>query len=172
NCFYLPAQKSTSKVAWSVINKSIQSSRTLLSSISIVALHKGSLLFRRTKSGLKIPRYHNTYRLKSYNPFNCEVTDKILMDVMQNYLTNLKYQPEVCMRICQQMSAEVRDIIYKKNYDRYKVVVVMSIVQKLWQNVQIDFGKLWDVERDTYSTYVLDTPEFVAMGLVVGIYHE
>lgn len=48
----------------------------------------------------------------------------------------------------------------------------MTIVQKLGQHVQIDFGKLWDVERDTYSTYVIETPEFAAMGLVIGIYYE
>lgn len=55
---------------------------------------------------------------------------------------------------------------------RYKVVVVMSIVQKLGQGVRIDFSKLWDTERDTYSTHVVETPEFSAMGLVVGLYYE
>lgn len=55
---------------------------------------------------------------------------------------------------------------------RYKIVVVMSIVQKLGQNVRMDFGKLWDVQRDTYSTHVVETPEFAAMGLVVGTYYE
>lgn len=48
----------------------------------------------------------------------------------------------------------------------------MSIVQKLGQNVQTGFGKLWDVQKDTYSTHVIETPEFIAMGLVVGLYYE
>lgn len=55
---------------------------------------------------------------------------------------------------------------------RYKVIIVMSIVQKLGQDVHIGFGKLWDVQRDTYSTHVIETPEFAAMGLVVGTYYE
>lgn len=55
---------------------------------------------------------------------------------------------------------------------RYKVVIVMSIVQKLGQDVHIGFGKLWDVQKDTYSTHVIETPEFAAMGLVVGTYYE
>lgn len=48
----------------------------------------------------------------------------------------------------------------------------MSIIQKLGQDVQINFGKLWDVQRDTYSTYTIETTEFIATGLVVGTYYE
>jgi len=48
----------------------------------------------------------------------------------------------------------------------------MSIIQKLGQNVRIDFGKLWDVQKDTYSTHVVETTEFAAMGLIVGTYYE
>jgi hypothetical protein len=45
-------------------------------------------------------------------------------------------------------------------------------VQKLGQDAQINFGKLWDITKDNYSTYVIDKQEFAAMGLVVAIYYE
>jgi len=48
----------------------------------------------------------------------------------------------------------------------------MSIVQKLGQDVQINFSKLWDINKDSYSTYVIEKPEFAVMGLVVAIYYE
>ncbi|XP_012226792.2 dynein light chain Tctex-type 5-like [Linepithema humile] len=151
----------------SVISKPFQSKTSL-----IAGLHKGSMLFRIGKSGFKVPRYQNTYRLKPYKPFQCEVVDKILINVMRRYLISLKYEPEFCMQICKEISTEVCEKICKKFYDRYKIVVFMSIVQKLGQSVQIDFGKLWDVQRDTYSTYTIETAEFIATGLVVGIYYE
>lgn len=66
----------------------------------------------------QIPRYQNTYRLEPYKPFKCETVDLILIDVMRNYLTGLKYHPQTCTQICQKMSAEVRDKIYRKYYDR------------------------------------------------------
>lgn len=69
-----------------------------------------------TKIIFQIPRYQNTYRLEAYKSFNCEVVDKILIDVMQEYLVNVKYQPQVCMQICKRMSEEVRDKIYRKLY--------------------------------------------------------
>ncbi|XP_032674654.1 uncharacterized protein LOC116845723 [Odontomachus brunneus] len=145
-------------------------SKTHIGSVS--SLYRRSVLFRTGKGGFKIPRYQNTYQLEPIRKFNGELVDKILINVMKNYLIGVKYHPEICMQICQKMSAEVRDQIYRKSYDRYKVIVVMSIVQKLGQGVRIDFSKLWDIERDTYSTYVIETPEFSAMGLVVGLYYE
>ncbi|KAL6424606.1 hypothetical protein ACFW04_009948 [Cataglyphis niger] len=118
------------------------------------------------------PRYQNTYRLEPYKAFKCEIVDQILMDVMQHYLTDMKYQPQTCMQMCEKISAETRDRIYRKYYDRYKVVIIITIVQKLGQDVYISFGKLWDIQRDNYSTHVVETPEFAAMGLVVGTYYE
>ncbi|XP_071650117.1 dynein light chain Tctex-type 5-like [Temnothorax longispinosus] len=157
--------------AWSVIGRAVRS-RTYVSSPSLVGIPKSSMLFRIDKGGFKIPRYQNTYRLEAYKPFKCEIVDIILIDVMRDYLVGLKYQPQVCMQICQRMSEEVRDKIFRKYYDRYKVVVIMSIVQKLGQSVRMDFGKLWDVQRDACSTHVVETAEFVATGLVVGTYYE
>ncbi|XP_019884479.2 tctex1 domain-containing protein 1 [Camponotus floridanus] len=171
------AQRPTMK-GWSIIGRAIHSigaiqSRAYLSTVSLLpGLYKGSLSFRIGKGGFKIPRYQNTYRLEPYKSFKYETVDLILIDVMRNYLSGLKYHPETCTQICQKMSAEVRDRICRKNYDRYKVVIVMSIVQKLGQDVHIGFGKLWDVQKDTYSTHVIETPEFAAMGLVVGTYYE
>lgn len=66
----------------------------------------------------QIPRYQNTYRLEPYKPFKYETVDLILIDVMWNYLNGLKYHPQTCMQICQKMSAEVRDRVCRKNYDR------------------------------------------------------
>lgn len=74
--------------------------------------------YKNCKNVCQIPRYQNTYRLEPYKTFKYETVDLILMDVMRNYLTGLKYQPQTCMRICQKMSTEVRDRICRKYYDR------------------------------------------------------
>ena len=66
----------------------------------------------------KVPRYQNTYRLAPYNPFDPEVVDKILEEIMKATLTGIKYQPDVCLKLCQDMSAEVRSRICKKGFDR------------------------------------------------------
>ncbi|KAL0115582.1 hypothetical protein PUN28_010830 [Cardiocondyla obscurior] len=129
-------------------------------------------IFRRDKNNSKIPRYQNTYRLEPYKRWNFKIVDKILINRMQEYLANWKYEPLTCVEMCQKISEDVRDKIYKLCYDRYKILVIISIVQKLEQGVRMDFGKLCDHQRDTYSTYVIETTKYVAMGLVVGIYYD
>ncbi|XP_047368921.1 dynein light chain Tctex-type 5-like [Vespa velutina] len=131
-----------------------------------------SMIFRTLKGGLKIPKYQNTYRLESFVPLKIEVVDKILKDVMSSSLQDMRYNPIVCLQICKDMSAKVRDKIFKKSYDRYKYSVVMTIIQKLGQHVEINMACLWDLERDNYSTYVLETTEFIALGLVIATYYE
>ncbi|KAF7411372.1 dynein light chain Tctex-type 5-like [Vespula maculifrons] len=139
---------------------------------SITRLGRPSILFRTLKGGIKIPRYQNTYRLESFFPVKVEVVDKILQDVMSSTLQDIRYNPIICLEICKDMSQKVRDIIFKKSYDRYKYTVVMTIIQKLGQHMEINMACLWDLQRDNYSTYVVETSEFIALGLVIFTYYE
>ncbi|KAF7417643.1 hypothetical protein HZH68_000296 [Vespula germanica] len=139
---------------------------------SITRLGRPSILFRTLKGGIKIPRYQNTYRLESFFPVKIEVVDKILQDVMSSTLQDIRYNPIICLEICKDMSQKVRDIIFKKSYDRYKYTVVMTIIQKLGQHMEINMACLWDLQRDNYSTYVVETSEFIALGLVIFTYYE
>jgi len=66
----------------------------------------------------QIPIYENTFQLESYNPYNPEIVDKILIEVMETYVNNLTYHPQICMQICQHMSSVVRDRICQRKYDR------------------------------------------------------
>ncbi|KAI4499310.1 hypothetical protein M0802_005570 [Mischocyttarus mexicanus] len=145
---------------------------SMLRGLSGLGAIRHSIFFRTLKSGLKVPKYQNTYRLESFIPFKVEVVDKILKDVMISSLNDIKYHPIVCLQICKDMSAKVRDLLFKKSYDRYKYTVIMTIIQKLGQSVDTNMACLWDPKRDNYCTYVLETTEFIALGLVIATYYE
>ncbi|XP_015595240.2 tctex1 domain-containing protein 1-like [Cephus cinctus] len=147
-------------------------SRGTMSNMSLLLGYRASAVYRSTKGGFKVPRYQNTYRLASYNPFKCEVVDKILEDVMTMTLKGMKYNPAVCMKLCQDMSIEIRNRIFKKDYDRYKYVVTMTIIEKTGQSINMGLSRLWDVERDTYSTYIFENTDLYAVGAVIGLYYE
>ncbi|XP_034936248.1 tctex1 domain-containing protein 1-like [Chelonus insularis] len=170
-------QKSLSSSKLSVSTKSpsrAASVRPRLSSVmSLLGTYRGSVAFRIGKSGFKVPRYQNTYQMESSNPFTHVIVDKILKDVMDTYLTNIKkYGPAVCLKICQDMATEIRKQIFKKDFTRYKYIVSMSIIEKLHQGVDIALGFLWDTQRDTYSQYVFENAQFYAIGIVAGVYYE
>ncbi|XP_043280306.1 dynein light chain Tctex-type 5-like isoform X2 [Venturia canescens] len=132
---------------------------------------RASAVFRTDKTGYKVPRYQNSYRLGSYNPFNCEAVENILDDVMKN-LSGIKYNPAVCMKLCQDMSAEVRSRIHKKDYDRYKYIVRFTIFEKLGQAIYMATDRLCDVERDTHCSRTFESTELICVGTVYGIYFE
>ncbi|KAK0169866.1 hypothetical protein PV328_010501 [Microctonus aethiopoides] len=94
------------------------SSRLRLTSMLALLNGRGSVAFRTGKSGFKVPRYQNTYQLHSSNPFSHIVVDKIVVNVMTEYLTDIKYNPIVCLKLCQNMAMEIRKQIYKKDFNR------------------------------------------------------
>ncbi|XP_046601301.1 dynein light chain Tctex-type protein 2-like [Neodiprion lecontei] len=102
-----------------------QQSKIGMSTASLIPGHQvTSATYRSAKGGFKIPRYQNSYRLHAHNPWKQEVVDKVLEDVMTTTLTGMKYNPEVCMKLCQDMTAEIRNRIYRKDYDRRDIATI------------------------------------------------
>ncbi|XP_046491020.1 dynein light chain Tctex-type 5-like [Neodiprion pinetum] len=168
-----------------------QQSKIGMSTASLIPGHQvTSATYRSAKGGFKIPRYQNSYRLDAHNPWKQEVVDKVLEDVMTTTLTGMKYNPEVCMKLCQDMTAEIRNRIYRKDYDRrdiatwharklftssrfrYKFIVQVTIVEKTGQSLQVANGRLWDIERDNHSSFTFESSQMYAVGIVVGVYYE
>ncbi|XP_015608075.1 tctex1 domain-containing protein 1-A isoform X2 [Cephus cinctus] len=117
-------------------------------------------------------RYQNTYRLESYNPFKIEPVDKIVEMVMTNHLEDAVYDATEAPKICSEISSEIRKRILKLEFDRYKIVVIVTLIEKSSQSLESSMGFIWDVQRDNYSTYTLETQTFYAYCCVFGVYYE
>ncbi|XP_011699175.1 PREDICTED: uncharacterized protein LOC105456664 isoform X5 [Wasmannia auropunctata] len=97
-------QRSMSR-AWSILGRAVRS-KTYINNLSLSKIRKSTLLAR--KSSLKTPRFQNTYRLEACKPLKSEVIDMILIDVMQDYLTGVKYHPQIQNRSYHVDRPEVR----------------------------------------------------------------
>lgn len=51
-------------------------------------------------------------------------------------------------------------------------MVLMTIIEKTGQGINTALGYLWDAERDAYSKFIYESPQFYAIGIVVGVYYE
>ncbi|XP_015514732.1 dynein light chain Tctex-type 5-like isoform X1 [Neodiprion pinetum] len=120
----------------------------------------------------KAPKYENSYRLESNKPFNVDPVDKIISQVMTNNLEDIVYDPKECPKLCAEISADIRDRIRKQNFDRYKIVVIVTINEKASQGIQASMRFLWDVQRDNYSSFTFETRTFFAYCCVFGVYCE
>ncbi|XP_008216121.1 tctex1 domain-containing protein A isoform X1 [Nasonia vitripennis] len=150
-----------------------RSKSRLVSSISLSYAARQSVAWRSSgQGGFKVPKYQNTFRLEPYLRFHCEVSDKILAACMNEALQGQGYNPETSSDLCRNLAADVRDRLYRTDYDRVKYVVTMTIVENTGQSVVSVNGRLWDAERDTYSFYVFESPTFYAAGMVMALYYE
>ncbi|XP_076651241.1 dynein light chain Tctex-type 5 isoform X2 [Halictus rubicundus] len=134
--------------------------------------HQLELIDKSQDNEREALKYQNTYRLEAYNPFKVDPVDKIVQTTMNNKLEDISYDPTTCLKACESIAADIRSKIKNLNFDRYKVVVAVTIVEKSGQSIQSSLGFMWDPEKDNYSTFAYEARTFHAYCCVFGIYHE
>ncbi|XP_071870813.1 dynein light chain Tctex-type 5 [Bombus fervidus] len=118
------------------------------------------------------PKYQNTYRLNAYNPFKIDPVDKIVKTIMITKLEDISYNAVECLKLCELVATEIREKIKILNFDRYKIVVNVTIIEKANQSIQSSIGFLWDAGKDNYSTFTYGARTFHAYCCVFGLYCE
>ncbi|KAG5343878.1 TC1D1 protein, partial [Acromyrmex heyeri] len=151
----------------------IQSKKKTLSKLSVIGFNGAGIPLFHKRDRLKIPRYQNTYRLESYKAFHAVAVDQIIRDVMEIKLSTItSYQPDQTSKLCLEIASDVLKAVYKKDYDRYKIVTQVYIIQRFQQSMNTAFQCLWDVERDNYSYHVFENNHIYAWCCVFGIYYD
>ncbi|XP_066245202.1 dynein light chain Tctex-type 5-like [Euwallacea similis] len=118
------------------------------------------------------PRYQNTYKLDSDNPFNTEKVGKILQEVMNEIIENLQYDPEKCAAAAKHASVQIRGKVKQLEFDRYKLVCIVSIGEKNSQDIYATCRFLWDPEKDRHSVYSLENTYVYAIAYCFGLYYD
>ncbi|XP_039303576.1 dynein light chain Tctex-type protein 2B [Solenopsis invicta] len=155
------------------IDTESQIKRKTLSKLSMIGFNGAGILFYRRGDRLKIPRYQNTFRLEPFRAFHAATVDKIVRDVMEIKLSAItSYQPDQTSKLCLEIASDVLKAVGKKDYDRYKIVTQVYIIQRFQQSIHAAFQCLWDVERDNYSYHVLENNHIYAWCCVFGVYYD
>ncbi|KAF7994190.1 hypothetical protein HCN44_011459 [Aphidius gifuensis] len=119
------------------------------------------------------PNYQNTYRLESLNSLKIDSIDEIVKTTMSNRLEDFIYDETTAPALCTQVAQEIKKKIIKLDFDRYKLLVIVTMIEKASQSLEINAGFLWDIERDNYSTYTYDNNQtFTAYCLIIATYFE
>ncbi|NXQ48156.1 TC1D3 protein, partial [Catharus fuscescens] len=120
------------------------------------------------------PKSHtrNTYRLEP----RTKVQDGLIRDKAQAILTNklqgATYDGASSPFLCASISEEILKAVKELDYDRYKYVVSVLIVEKANQAMIVASRCLWDVERDTWVSAKCETDTFIALALVMACYYD
>ncbi|CAH1107643.1 unnamed protein product [Psylliodes chrysocephalus] len=117
-------------------------------------------------------RYANTYQLESKNPFNPDKVDKILKSVMLEAFENLTYDPEMCAKQAKWASLMIRMKVKELNFERYKIVCVVTIGEKCRQDLSVMCKFLWDCEKDRFATFTIENNYVFGIAYCFGLYYE
>ncbi|NXR55377.1 TC1D3 protein, partial [Hippolais icterina] len=118
------------------------------------------------------PRGHNTYRLEP----RTKVQDGLVRDKAQAILTSklqeATYDGASSPFLCASISEEILKAVKELDYDRYKYVVSVLIVEKANQAMIVASRCLWDDQRDTWVSAKCETDTFIALALVMACYYD
>ncbi|NWU99209.1 TC1D3 protein, partial [Upupa epops] len=114
----------------------------------------------------------NTYRLEPQNKFRDYLVRDKAQAILMNNLQQAKYDGVSSPSLCASISEEILKAVKELNFDRYKYVVTVLIVEKAGQAMNVSKKCVWDVQRDTWVSAQCETETFIALALVMACYYD
>ena len=124
---------------------------------------------RRNPSALAVE-----LRLSCTNPSICSVfqVGSLLQEILASRLATVEYDPVVCPAISKSLTDDIREKVKRLNYDRCKIVCLVTLGEKQHQGVRMSSRCVWDADRDTSATANWENATLFCTATVYGIYHE
>ncbi|CAH0550885.1 unnamed protein product [Brassicogethes aeneus] len=110
--------------------------------------------------------------LESENPFNPEKVEKILKEILEEAMENMTYNSEKCAAQAKWASDQIKSDVKKLEFDRYKIIVLVTFGEKNQQDVFVSMNFLWDAEKDKYAKYTAENNTVYGIALCFGLYYE
>lgn len=127
--------------------------------------------------GLKELIYENTYITEpqgygDHARFSKGKVTALLKQMLHDRMANQKYDPVKGAQIAKQLADDVREKVKALGYDRYKLVVQVTLGQKTGQAMRIVSRCLWDTTTDSFATETFENESLYCVAQVYGLYYE
>ncbi|EAT38825.1 AAEL009321-PA [Aedes aegypti] len=118
------------------------------------------------------PRFRKTYRLESSYPFDRDRVQHTVDRYLSQFLTEHRYNPRRAKRLAENLSVELRNMVKRFDYQRYRVVAVVTIGDKQSQDFRSVARFVWDAEKDGYVNFAYEAAEYFLTATVFAVYYE
>ena len=116
--------------------------------------------------------YENTYHLEPKEKFQASKVKAIIEDVLNSRLKDEVYDPKSCRQWVKTLSEIIKGRVKDLKYERYKLVVTVTIGQLKDQGFRMGSRCCWDAKQDTFATASFRNKTLFAVGSVWGVYYE
>lgn len=116
--------------------------------------------------------YENTFQLEPKKRFEASKVKAIIDDVLESHLKDEKYDPRACRQSVKTLSEIIKVRVKELNYERYKIVCMVTIGQLKEQGFRMGSRSCWDAKQDTFATGSYKNKTLFAVATVWGVYYE
>lgn len=120
-----------------------------------------------------IEKFLPTYQLESKNPFNPRIVEDILKSLIETRMENIsKFDYAAMESNARSLSEDILFQIKALEFDRFRILVSVTITEKFYQGFGQCAAIVWDIEKDSMASYVFDRSNFFVTVNVFGVYFE
>ena len=113
-----------------------------------------------------------TYRMEPKKPFDRSSVEKIIKEILEDRLENFRYSPKFSSTMIKVITEEIKERVKLLDFDRYKIICVITLAQKNDQGLMISSRCNWDKKTDNYASYTYSNPNIICSASVYGVYRE
>lgn len=120
-------------------------------------------------------KFQPTYQMESTKPFQPRICEMIIEKIIKRQINKrkfAKFDTKLTIALCRSLSEEILNNIKQRNYDRYRIIVVVTVGEKYHQTFHQSTKFLWDAENDAFANYIYDRPDIYIIATVYGIYYD
>jgi hypothetical protein len=126
---------------------------------------------------LKEVIYENTYITSpdgygSNAKFQRHEVQKLLRTVLKERMDQQKYDPVKAAQVSKHIAEDLREKVKALGYDRYKLVIQVTLGQKKGQAMRIVSRCLWDTNTDSFASEYYENDSLYCVCQVFGLYYE
>ena len=97
---------------------------------------------------------------------------KILTDTIKERLEGTQYDPLKSAQIAKELADTVKERVKNLGYERYKLVVQVTVGEKTGQALRLASRCLWDTSTDNYASTRYQNQSLWCCAMIFGLYCE
>ena len=98
--------------------------------------------------------------------------EKKVEAILQERVGDKAYNYNDTMAQSKELCSEIQQAVLNMGYERYKLVVQVTIAEACSQGLRIASRCLWDPEVDNFAQFTFSTEHMHVTGIVFGLYWE
>lgn len=100
------------------------------------------------------------------------MVSEVIKDVLEEKLEGAEYDPSATPGLTKEITNAIQQRVKDLDYDRYKLVVQVSIGELKGQAARVASRCLWDTETDSCSSEFYQNSSLFCVAMVFGTYFE